>query len=114
MARPPLRILLDDRLPDVDLRGCGAIEVEVRLECTATDLGVGLGDMGPIVTAVDVEAVHEVADVNGGGDEVIDLQWAGNLFSADAVQAAADGAAALRAVWGAAEHAGFDAATQVR
>lgn len=67
----------------------------------------GLGNGG-------AEAVHEVADVNGGGDEVIDREWADNLFSADAMQAAADGAAALRAVRGAAEDARFDAASQVR
>src|SRR5438105_4454386 len=35
-----------DGFPDVDPRGWGVIEVEVCLECTATDLGVGLGDVG--------------------------------------------------------------------
>ena len=59
------------------------------------------------------EFVYEEACVDRTRDEVTDLERAYHRFGLDPVEGAADRAAALRAVWRAAEDAGLDAAFEV-
>src|SRR5579863_7659545 len=58
--------------------------------------------------------VHEAAYLQRTLDEMVDLYRPGQPDVTYPVQASADGAPALRAVWRAAKHARLDAAAQVR